>query len=71
MCDPGAAEIRRDDDRRDDRAAPGRRRLPQGAEMVVLPVVEHLHLPRRAADRAPLARVRLPLLSQGARAIPK
>lgn len=72
MCDPGAAEIRRDDDRRDDPAAPGRRRrLPQGAEMVVLSPVEHLHLPRRAADRAPLARVRLPLLSQGARAIPK
>lgn len=70
MCDPGAAEIRRDDDRRDDRAAPGRR-LPQGAEMVVLPAVEHLHLSRRAADRAPLACVRLPLLSQGARAIPK
>lgn len=70
MCDPGAAEIRRDDDRRDDRAAPGRR-LPQGSEMVVLPAVEHLHLPRRAADRARLACVRLPLLSQGARAIPK
>lgn len=69
MCDPGAAEIRRDDDRRADRAAPGR--LPQGAEMVVLPPIEHLHLPRRAADRAPLACVRLPLLSQGARALPK
>lgn len=69
MCDPGAAEIRRDDDRRDDRAAPGR--LSQGAEMVVLPAVEHLHLPCRAADRAPLACVRLPLLSQGARAISK
>lgn len=69
MCDPGAAEIRRDDDRRDDRAAPGR--LPQGAEMVVLSAVEHLHLPCRAADRAPLACVRLPLLSQGARTISK
>lgn len=72
MCDPGAAEIRRDDDRRDDRAAPGDgRRLPQGAEMVVLPAVKHLHLPCRATDRAPLACVRLPLLSQGARALPK
>lgn len=69
MCDPGAAEIRRDDDRRDDRAAPGR--LPQGAEMVVLPAVEHLHLPRWAGDRAHLACVRLPLLSQGARALSK
>lgn len=66
MCDPGAAEIHRNDDRRDDRAAPGRR-LPEGTEMVVLPAVEHLHFPCRAADRTPLACVRLPLLSQGTR----
>lgn len=71
MFDPGAAEIRRDDDRRDDRAAPGRRRLPQGAKMVVLFIVKHLYLLGRAADRTSLAGFCFSLLSKRARTISK
>lgn len=36
--------------------------------MVVLSAVQHIHLPGRAARRAAMARVRLPVLPEGARA---
>ena len=38
--------------------------MPQGSKVVVLPVVQHLHLSGRLADRAVVARLHDRLLSK-------
>lgn len=49
-------------------ARPG---LSQRPQVLVLPLVQHLHFPRRAADRADMARLRVLVLSQRSRPWPQ
>lgn len=53
---PGAG----DDDAAEDR-------VPAGPQVVVLPAVQRVHVPCRAADRAPMAVLRVPVHAQTAR----
>lgn len=45
--------------------------MSQGAQMVVLPALQHLHFPRRPPHRAAMAGRCLPVLPQGARTRPE
>lgn len=41
--------------------------MSRGAEVLVLFAVQHMHVPRRPADSARVAPVRVPVLQQGSR----
>lgn len=41
--------------------------VPAGSQVVVLPAVQRVHVSRRAADRAPMAVLRVPVHAQAAR----